>query len=333
MPTTMASTMPSGVVNEGSIRVSVVIPTRGRPELVRRAVESVFAQTYRDFEVIVVVDGPDPATEAALGEFRDSRLHVLTLAESQGGSDARNAGIAASKGEWVAFLDDDDEWLPEKLTRQLTHDAARADRRVFVATQFIERSELGDRILPRRSLECREPFSEFLFCRPNLSSGTGYVQTSTWLVSRPLLDVVRFTSKLKRNQDVDWMLRAMAVKDATLAIVPEPLVIFHEYGKIGRVSKKADWRFQFEWVERSRELLTRKAYSFFVATVCIEDAVRQRAGVSAYARLLHAFVFRGKPAFRSAFFFAYYALYPERMRATRRARASAISRVREIAMS
>jgi glycosyltransferase involved in cell wall biosynthesis len=72
-------------------------------------------QTHCDFEIIVVVDGPDPATEAALGELTDSRLHVVTLAESQGGSDARNAGIAASKGEWVAFLDDDDEWLPEKL--------------------------------------------------------------------------------------------------------------------------------------------------------------------------------------------------------------------------
>ena len=48
------------------------------------------------------------------------------------------------------------------------------------------------------------------------------------------------------------MLRAMAVKDATLAIVPEPLVIFHEFGSAGRVSKKADWRFQFEWLERNR---------------------------------------------------------------------------------
>jgi hypothetical protein len=153
-----------------------------------------------------------------------------------------------------------------------------------------------------------------------LSAGTGYVQTSTWLVSRPLIDAARFTSKLKRNQDVDWMLRAMAVKDAVLAIVPEPLVIFHETGKTGRVSKKADWRFQFEWLERNRELFSRKAYSFFVATVCLEDAVRQRAGAAAYA-------------LRSAFFFAYYGLYPESMRATRRARASAESAMREIAMS
>jgi glycosyltransferase involved in cell wall biosynthesis len=314
-------------------RVSVVIPTRNRPELVRRAVESVLAQTHRNFEVIVVIDGPDPVTESALREVMDQRLHVLPLPESLGGSDARNAGIAASSGEWVAFLDDDDEWLPERLARQLAHPAARPEQPVFLASQFIERSDLGDRILPRRSLECREPFSEFLFCRPSLSAGTGYVQTSTWLVSRPLIDAARFTSKLKRNQDVDWMLRAMAVKDAVLAIVPEPLVIFHETGKTGRVSKKADWRFQFEWLERNRELFSRKAYSFFVATVCMEDAVRQRAGAGAYATLLRAFLFRGRPALRSAFFFAYYGLYPESMRATRRARASAESAMREIAMS
>jgi glycosyltransferase involved in cell wall biosynthesis len=323
----------SDVVETASPRVSVVIPTRNRPELVRRAVESVFAQTYGEFEVIVVIDGPDASTEAALGELADPRLRVLALPAPRGGSDARNAGIQAATGEWVAFLDDDDEWLPERLARQLAHPAARADRPVFLATQFIERSELGDRILPWRSLECREPFSEFLFCRPNLSAGTGYVQTSTWLVSRPLIDAVQFTSGLKRNQDVDWMLRAMAVKDATLAIVPEPLVIFHEFGNAGRVSKKADWQFQFEWLERNRKLFTRKAYSFFTATVCMEDAVRQGAGLGVYAFLLRAFLFRGLPTLRSAFFFAYYALYPERMRAVRRARASAQSRLREMAAS
>jgi glycosyltransferase involved in cell wall biosynthesis len=311
--------------------VSVVIPTRGRPALLRRAVESALAQTHRELEIVVVIDGPDSATEAAMGEVTDPRLRVLALPESLGGSDARNTGAAASTGAWVAFLDDDDEWLPEKLERQLADAVARPDRPVFVATQFIERSELGDRLLPRRSLECREPFSEFLFCRPNLSAGTGYVQTSTWLVSRPLMDAVRFTSKLKRNQDVDWMIRAMAVKDVRFSIVPEPLVIFHDYKKADRVSKKADWRFQYEWLERNRDLLTRKAYAFFVGTICIEDAVRQRAGLAAYAALLRAFVFRGRPTLRSAFFFAYYAFYPERMRATRRAKASAAMNLQQTA--
>jgi hypothetical protein len=65
----------------------------------------------------------------------------------------------------------------------------------------------------------------------------------------------------------------------------------------------------------------------------MEDAVRQRAGMGAYGALLRSFLFRGRPSLRSAFFFAYYALYPEPMRAARRARATAHSGAREIAMS
>jgi hypothetical protein len=127
------------------------------------------------------------------------------------------------------------------------------------------------------------------------------------------------------------------VKEVVLAIAPEPLVIFHEIaptnGETDRVSKKADWRFQYEWLERNRELFTRRAYSFFVATVCVEDAVRQGAGMGTYARLLLAFLFRGRPTLRSAFFFAYYLLYPETMRTMRRAQASAGTRVPEMAVS
>ena len=96
------------------VTVSAVIPTRGRPELLRRAVRSALAQTLRDIEVVVVIDGPDPVTHGVLQELaqQDSRLRVLALPSSVGGSDARNRGVDAAAGEWIAFLDDDDEWLP-----------------------------------------------------------------------------------------------------------------------------------------------------------------------------------------------------------------------------
>ena len=76
---------------------------RNRPELVLRAVESVAGQTYRNLEIIVVIDGPDSATEAALGGFADPRLRALALPESRGGSDARNAGIAAAEENGLLF--------------------------------------------------------------------------------------------------------------------------------------------------------------------------------------------------------------------------------------
>src|SRR5580698_9733548 len=103
------------------ILVSAVIPTRGRPELLLRAVRSALAQTLLQIEVVVVIDGEDPATELALHEVTrvDGRVRVVALAKSIGGSDARNRGVAEASGEWIAFLDDDDEWLPGKLQAQL----------------------------------------------------------------------------------------------------------------------------------------------------------------------------------------------------------------------
>src|SRR5687768_2514241 len=93
----------------GNPAVSVVIPTRARPELVRRAVRSALDQTLRDIEVVVVVDGPDPPTRQTLADIDDSRLRVVELAERGGAPAARNAGVRHARGRWTALLDDDDE--------------------------------------------------------------------------------------------------------------------------------------------------------------------------------------------------------------------------------
>src|SRR6267378_4252792 len=99
------------------VLVSAVIPTRGRPELLLRAVRSVLAQTLREIEAVVVIDGQDPATEQAMETLarKDSRVRVIALPTSTGGSAARNRGVAEASGEWIAFLDDDDEWMPGKV--------------------------------------------------------------------------------------------------------------------------------------------------------------------------------------------------------------------------
>jgi glycosyltransferase involved in cell wall biosynthesis len=99
--------------------VSVVIPTKNRPSLVDRAVRSVLCQTIESLEVVVVVDGPDPETEAVLAKITDARLRVVVLPASGGAPAARNAGFSGARGAWIALLDDDDEWLPNKLERQL----------------------------------------------------------------------------------------------------------------------------------------------------------------------------------------------------------------------
>jgi glycosyltransferase involved in cell wall biosynthesis len=96
--------------------VSVVIPTFQHARFVGQAIDSVLAQTYRDYEIIVVDDGSTDDTQAVLAGYR--ALITPIYQENRGLSAARNAGIRASSGKYIAFLDADDLWLPEKLERQ-----------------------------------------------------------------------------------------------------------------------------------------------------------------------------------------------------------------------
>lgn len=117
--------------------ISVVIPTHNRAETCRRAVESALAQDPAPLEVLVCDDGSTDGTRA---EFEsDARVRYLRLEHSSGGpGPARNLGIASANGTWVAFLDDDDTWLPQKLALQM--EAAEAHSVDVVATNALRTS-------------------------------------------------------------------------------------------------------------------------------------------------------------------------------------------------
>ncbi|MBM2835200.1 MAG: glycosyl transferase [Candidatus Brocadiaceae bacterium] len=96
-----------------NVQVSVVIPTYNRAPYVIMAIESVLAQSYQDYEIIVVDDGSTDGTRDVLEPYRDRIRYMYQ--DNKGVSAARNTGIQESRGEWIAFLDSDDEWLPNKL--------------------------------------------------------------------------------------------------------------------------------------------------------------------------------------------------------------------------
>jgi len=100
-------------------RVSVIIITYNRASLVGRAIRSLIGQSYQDFEIIVVDGCSTDNTEEVVKSFDNGRVNYIKQSANRGISDARNAGIRLSKGDYIAFLDDDDEWLPNKLEMQV----------------------------------------------------------------------------------------------------------------------------------------------------------------------------------------------------------------------
>ena len=99
--------------------VTVIVPTYNRAHLIPRAIRSVLAQTYGDFELLVIDDGSSDDTQAVVAGWSDPRVRYLREPQNAGVGAARNRGLREARGEFIAFLDSDDEWLPDKLSRQV----------------------------------------------------------------------------------------------------------------------------------------------------------------------------------------------------------------------
>jgi glycosyltransferase involved in cell wall biosynthesis len=178
-------------------RVSVVIPTQGRASL-SRALESVLGQTERDFELIVVDDhSPHGLIDQALRGYADSRVRCIRLSGRGGAAAARNAGVSCATANYIAFLDDDDEWLPEKLAVQLRviEESENSVGVVYTARITIYRDS-------GRTTITRLP----LTFRPGITDNV--VTTSSVLLRRECFDRVgTFDEQLAIGSDYDMWLR------------------------------------------------------------------------------------------------------------------------------
>jgi glycosyltransferase involved in cell wall biosynthesis len=261
--------------------VTAVVPTRNRPGLVCRAVRSALNQTYPNLEVVVVVDGPDPATVAALEELRNPCVRIIALSENVGGSEARNIGAREARGEWIALLDDDDEWLNRKVEAQLGEILNQSPNVVFSATAYLDKKRSGVTRQPRRFPLPVEPISNYIFSELDAYGRRDcFMQTSTWMISRKYLLAHPFTSGLKKNQDTDWLLRFFPADSAHAALVDEPLAIFHRDSNIKRVSTTSDWRQTYDWAAVNRGLFTARSFAYLLMTECCRSASRQKESLN-----------------------------------------------------
>lgn len=293
--------------------VSVVVPTAGHSPWLRQAVESALQQSYRNVEVVVVDDSADGMADSAWsiawGLEKRERPRLIHSGGA-GGAAARNAGVQAARGEWIAFLDDDDEWLPEKLEKQM--DAARGMQCAFpvLSCRVRMKSPRSEYVFPRSVYCADETVEEYLFCRKGWTGGSGFMQTSTLVARRELLLQMPFTAGLAVHQDWDWLLRVSRNGDAQVRMLSEPLVVYRTEDGRATVSRRPEWRKSLEWIRWHAHWMEPKAFSWFVAVQCVWKARAARASRREWAEIAWAFFFEGQPTLRAGVHFALFALIP-----------------------
>jgi glycosyltransferase involved in cell wall biosynthesis len=181
--------------------VAVIIPTYNRAAMLERAVRSVLGQTFRDFEVVVVDDGStDGTADLTIVKHPDPRLRSIKLPENRGVSHARNAGVKATSAPWLAFLDSDDEWLPEKLEKQVRWTIEHPDRPIVQTREIWIRH--GRRVNPPKT---HEKFEGDLFAA---SLERCMVTPSSVMLQRALFEETGgFNESFTACEDYDLWLR------------------------------------------------------------------------------------------------------------------------------
>lgn len=189
-------------------KVSVIIPSYGRPEFLQKSIQSVLSQSFQDWELIVVDDNgvgsvSQVQTQTLLNEYRDDpRIHYHIQEENRGGSAARNIGWKSASGEFICFLDNDDEFYPEKLKAQV-----QSLERTGLKMTVCRFDSFKNGIKVRTSAKIPEMDSyliPFALGKINFASG------STLMISKSLLEKVDgYDETFRRKQDVELMIRLL----------------------------------------------------------------------------------------------------------------------------
>ncbi len=271
--------------------ISVVIPTYNRGDLITNALDSVYAQSYRPLEVVVVDDGSTDVTESIVAEWKigknngDDFIMKYIRQENSGGNAARNRGIKESTASVIAFLDSDDLWLPDKLARQMD---------VLVSDSNIGAVYCGVRHVALDTGEIIEPVNR------NYSSGNILSEmlvhdvtspTSTYIVKREVFDKVGlFDENLQARQDWDMWIRIASKYN--IGVVPDALVDYREHTGVRTATNPQKEIDAYQNIMKKYSAL-RKQLPLYI---------RQRAKASFYRRMGRVY-FHHKISYSKALFY------------------------------
>lgn len=238
--------------------ISVVMPVYNIEAYVAEAVQSVLSQTFRSFELIIVDDGSTDRSVEICRSFDDARIQIISQ-KNRGLAGARNTGIIHSRGKYIAFLDADDRWLPEKLELHFIHLTANPHIGVsYSGSRFIDADGLPMRIAQQPKLQ--DITAEHIFCRNPVGNGSAPVIRRADLdrVAAPhpaeFTRLCYFDESLRQSEDIEMWLRLAILGESKFEGIPGLLT---EYRVVsGGLSAQVVRQYQ-SWenvVDRLREM-------------------------------------------------------------------------------
>ena len=272
------------------LKVSVIIPTFNRQSTIARALNSVLSQTYQNFEVLVCDDASTDATYQLVSSYcqKNPNIRLLSLPNNQGAGAARNLGMRAARGEYLAFLDSDDEWRSEKLAQQVR----RMDQEpltigiCFCGATIVKNENLNDTeiYVPNVKWE-KDTFRKFVCDFINFLTPTIMIR-KTCLINTGMME-----SEMRRNQDGEFLLRLLF--NFRLAVIPDDLAVVHldtnhKQKKHYIWVKKAYpfWEQHVEFIRQKIGLFASIKYLSMRRTDLITSAIRERLWSDAWSDFL-----------------------------------------------
>ena len=249
--------------------VSVIIPYYNNSKEIKRSLSSVFAQTYQDFEIILINDASPDWEEGLplINAFNDDRIKIISHTSNKNGSAARNTGINAAIGEYVAFLDADDEWLANHLKNLLVVQKENNAELVY-SSCTVHSSNNFIYSLPKHSIAQSKNLGEYLFCE------NGFVATPSLLIKKSVAQKAFFNEKLIRHQDYDFLLR-LEDNGVVFFWSKEPSVIVH-WENNNLDAKGGTWKYSEIWIKENKKYLTPKARTCFILKFVVMRLLQRR---------------------------------------------------------
>ncbi|OKH14938.1 glycosyl transferase family 2 [Fischerella major NIES-592] len=278
--------------------VSVVIPTYNRADLIKHTLNSAIRQSYKNLEIIIIDDGSVDNTEEVVKAIDDSRIRYIRLPNNSGGSVARNTGIENARGEYIAFLDSDDLWIPEKIELQLASIQKHPNPQkvvchtqiVFSFTRVSSYDQLAINtetlhIVPEKGKGEVETVADYLFCHH------GELHTSSLMMHRSLALAARFRPGLKRHQDWDFCFRLEA-QGAIFTFIKKPLVIWNADPRKDRISRMPDYQISVNWIREYKSSISSRANTGFMLTQVLPLLIERGEKLYAQKIILNALIYR-----------------------------------------